>query len=230
MNRTPKCCHYKSLRPARVILLIAIVSGLPSAVPPCAGQTTAPVQQAADQDCANIKQDIQQLQEDLTTISQEMQRLTQELDQLNQHIANLQAQMNNVVSKGYASETFRGELLDALAKEMSLRKQIKQQLEDDATLMQDIKNEIADLLNKLANCGPPSGTEPPKGTSGVQPLPPSNPPPPPPPSPSPSSPLTPAPIPVAPAEDCEKIKQEIQQLQEDLATISEEMQESDPGT
>ena len=69
--------------------------------------------------------------------------------------------MNNVVSKGYASEAFRGELLDALAKEMSLRKQMKQQLEDDAGLMQEIKNEIADLLNKLANCGPPNTAQPP---------------------------------------------------------------------
>jgi hypothetical protein len=168
MNRTPKCCHYKSLRPASVILLIAIVSGLPSAVPPCAGQTTAPVQQAADQDCASIKQEIQQLQDEIARISAEMQALTNQLDQLNTEITQDQKVWSGLRARGNLSETAIGEGLDALAKLLSLRKQLKQQLEDDASLIQAIKDEIADLLNKLANCGPPSATQPPNPPSPPQ--------------------------------------------------------------
>ena len=53
-------------------------------------------------------------------------------------------------------------MLDMLATEMNLRREIKQQLEDDAKQIQAIKDKIADLLNKLANCAPLSTTQPPK--------------------------------------------------------------------
>jgi len=184
--------------------------------------TTAPAQQA-DRDCAKIKQDIQQLQQELADISLEMQRLTAQLDGLNNSIAESQAKWKSF--SAYANETARGEHLDVLAKAFNFRKQLKQQLEDDASLMQEIKNEIADLLNKLANCGPPSTTEPPKGTPGAQPLPPSNPPPSPPTvSPNPPTPQTPAPAQQPADQDCAKIKQDIEQLQQELADISLEMQ------
>jgi hypothetical protein len=90
---------------------------------------------------------------------------------LNQDIAKLQADINNPANAGRFSQAFRGELLDALAKGLSARRQLMQQLEDHATMMQDIKNEIADLLNKLANCAPPGTAAPSKKTPNPQPPP-----------------------------------------------------------
>src|SRR5579859_2591452 len=184
-----------------------------------AASQTTPVQQVANQDCEKIKQDIQQLQQDLANLSVEMQHLTQLLDQVNQDVSKTEADLKTatgLANAGITNETIRGQLLDTLAKLLSTRRQIKQQLEDDASVMQEIKNEIADLLNKLANCAPPSTTEPPKGTPGAQPVPPSN--------PLPPSPLTPTPLQQPPGQDCAKIKQDIQQLQQDLANLSVEMQ------
>src|SRR5579859_5000611 len=130
-----------------------------------AASQTTPVQQVANQDCEKIKQDIQQLQQDLANLSVEMQHLTQLLDQVNQDVSKTEADLKTatgLANAGITNETIRGQLLDTLAKLLSTRRQIKQQLEDDASVMQEIKNEIADLLNKLANCAPPSTTEPPK--------------------------------------------------------------------
>jgi Skp family chaperone for outer membrane proteins len=130
-----------------------------------ASQTTAPGQQAGGQDCEKIKQDIQQLQQELADLSAEMQRETELLDELNKDVAQTQAHLNAItaqVNAGVLNETLRGEELDTLAKVLGLRKQVRQQLEDDAKLIQGIKAEIADLLGKLANCPPPSTTEPSK--------------------------------------------------------------------
>src|SRR5579859_6518334 len=90
-----------------------------------------------------------------------MQRLTELLDQLNNDLAKAQADFKSR-SFTFSGEEVRGQYLDAIAKMLNLRKQLKQQLEDDATIMQDIKNEIVDLLNKLANCRPPNTAQPPK--------------------------------------------------------------------
>jgi len=187
-------------------------------------QPTPLAPQAADQDCEKIKKDIEQLQEELAKLPVEMQRVTDQLNRLDNSIAKAQADFRSR-SFVFAGEAVRGQYLDAIAKMLNLRKQLKQQLEDDASLMQAIKEEIADLLNKLGNCGPPSTTEPPKGTLRTQPLPPSNPPPPSPPvSPGLPSPQTPAPGQQAADQDCEKIKKDIEQLQEELAKLSVEMQ------
>jgi hypothetical protein len=182
---------------------------------------TAP-QQAAEQDCKKIKQDIEQLQQDLAELSADMQRLTELLDTVNQHVAQMQADLK-LTTDPRLNETVRGELLDTLAKELALRKQIRQQLEDDASLMQATKDEIAGLLSKLANCGPPSATQPPQQETPNQPQQP--------PKPSPPSLQTStnqAPSQTAPQqaaeEDCKKIKQDIEQLQQDLAELSADMQ------
>jgi len=193
-----------------------------------AAQTTAPPQQAqaADQDCEKIKQEIQQLEDELAKISAAMQALTSELDQLNKDIAEAQATLKEVtagVNAGRFSEAFRGEVLDILAELMRERNQIEQQLEDDAKEIQAVKDKIADLLSKLGNCGLPGTTEPPKGQIAGPPQS----------GGAPSSPQTPAgeaTTPLQPpgqqvaGQDCEKIKQEIQQLQDELAKISARMQ------
>jgi hypothetical protein len=127
-------------------------------------QGQAAPQAAADQDCETIKKDIEELQQELADLSTEMQRETELLDELNKDVAQTQTHLKAITAQanaGVLNETLRGEELDTLAKVLSLRKQVKQQLEDDASLMQAIKEEIADLLNKLANCGPPSTAQPP---------------------------------------------------------------------
>src|SRR5579859_416622 len=103
-----------------------------------------------------------------------MQRLTELLDQLNNDLAKAQADFKSR-SFTFSGEEVRGQYLDAIAKMLNLRKQLKQQLEDDATMMQAIKDEVADLLSKLAKCGPPSTTQPPKESPSPQPPPSSNP-------------------------------------------------------
>ena len=152
-----------------VMSLLLIVTLLP--LDAASQKTPAPAQQAADQDCEKIKQDIQQLQQDLANVSAEMQNLTNALNSVNADISRIQADLKTETAaassiggklSGTDFEVFRGRILDSLAKALAVRKSLQQQLEDDATIMQDIKNEIADLLNKLANCGPPSTTEPPK--------------------------------------------------------------------
>jgi len=157
---------------ARRLLAVMLILFLRPTVFPSglvAQATSGTEQQAADQDCAKIKQDIQQLQNELATISAAMQALTNELDQLNQAIAQAQADLRTVTQVGHPSESFRGELLDTLAVLMSDRNQIEQQLEDDAKAIQAIKDKIADLLSKLGNCAPPSTTQPPKETPQAQP-------------------------------------------------------------
>jgi len=125
-------------------------------------QTSALPQHAADQDCEKIRQEIQALQDWLAAMSAIVQRLKQALDDLNKAIAKYQESIKSPIRGSVLSETYKGELLDILAKAMRTRKDLEQQLEDEANLTQLIKNEIADLLNKLGNCGPPSTTQPPK--------------------------------------------------------------------
>lgn len=140
------------------------VSGPARISAPYAPRATAQPQ-TADQDCEKIKQDIEQLQQELAAISVEMQRLTELLDQVNQDVAKTQADLKTATglsNAGITNETIRGQLLDTLAKLLSTRKQVKQQLEDDALTIQAIKDEIAGLLSKLANCAPPSSTQPPQ--------------------------------------------------------------------
>ena len=112
-------------------------------------------------------------------MSAEMQRLTAVLDQENKDITRAQSALSAAsahANAGFTNHTIRGELLDTLAKMMSQRNQLEQQLEDDANLMQAIKDEIADLLNKLANCAPPSTTQSPgPEPQNQQPTPPSKP-------------------------------------------------------
>jgi len=112
-------------------------------------------------------------------LSAEMQRLTAVLDQENKDITRAQSALSAAsahANAGFTNHTIRGELLDTLAKMMSQRNQLEQQLEDDANLMQAIKDEIADLLNKLANCAPPSTTQSPgPEPQNQQPTPPSKP-------------------------------------------------------
>ncbi len=191
--------------------------------------SAAPAQQAADQDCEKIKQDIQQLQQDLANLSAEMQRLSDAMNTVNADISRIQADLKTATAaaaggrlSGTGFEELRGQILDALAHAMALRKNLEQQIEDDSNLMQAIKNQIADLLSKLANCPPPSTTQPPKNEPAKeqppQPPPPSQPQQSPPPTPTPASPQQ------AAGEDCEGIKQDIQQLQQDLANLSAEMQ------
>jgi hypothetical protein len=90
-----------------------------------------------------------------------MQRLQQLLDRVNKDIATIQESVRVFSGPGF-SESARGETLDMLAKAMSVRKDLEQKIEDDADLIQAIKDEIADLLSKLGNCGPPGTTQPPK--------------------------------------------------------------------
>jgi len=166
MKNGPEFCIVGNMRRLRAVFLATAIFLEPLLISTrSAAQTTAPTQQAAEQDCEKIKQDIQQLQQDLAQISVEMQRLTEVLDQVNQNVAKTQTDLKTATghaNAGITSQAIRGQLLDALAKLLNTRRHIKQQLEDDATMMQDIKNEIADLLNKLASCHPASTTEPPK--------------------------------------------------------------------
>jgi hypothetical protein len=130
--------------------------------------------QTAEQDCAKIKQDIEQLQQDLADMSTEMQRLKDSLAKLNSTINTYQQDINHMGTS--FSETYRGERLDLLAKLMNARKRLDRQIEDDTDMMQAIKDEIADLLNKLANCAPPSNAQPPEQEpQNEQPKPPSKP-------------------------------------------------------
>ncbi len=143
-------------------LLILSLSPLAT---PSGPHATALPQQAADQDCEKIKKDIQELQQELADLSAEMQNETNQLNSLDKTISQAQAHLKSItagVNSGILNETLRGEELDTLAKLLSLRKQLKQQLEDDAELIQEIKAEIADLLNKLGSCPPKQTQELPK--------------------------------------------------------------------
>jgi hypothetical protein len=133
----------------------------------------APPQQAASQDCEKIKEEIRQLQDAIANISAQMQIMQQSLDRINKDIAQLQQGVKFFSGTGL-SETARGEALDQLAKAMNDRTRMEQDLEDAANTIQAFKDAIAELLNKLASCGPPSTTQPPKEeTPKAQPTPPS---------------------------------------------------------
>jgi len=179
MTKSPQLRTDRSIWQHTVILFVFVMLSEMLLVPTrCASQTTGTVQQAADQDCEKIKQDIEQLQQDLANLSAEMQRLTEQLDQLNRDVAQNQEHLraSAAANSPWLNETIRGEELDSLAKLLSLRKLVRQQLEDDALTIQAIKEEIADLLTKLANCGPPSTTEPPQREPPNPQPPPSSPP------------------------------------------------------
>jgi hypothetical protein len=122
---------------------------------------TAPPQQLPGQDCPQTKQDIEHLQEDLAKLSALMQQRQKDLDQTNTDIAKAPADLKLASAPGL-NETVRGEMPDRLARLMDSRSSLEKTLEDEANTSQAIKDEIADLLSKLANCGPPTTTEPPK--------------------------------------------------------------------
>ena len=186
-------------------------------------RTSTQTQNAADQDCEKIKQEIQTLQESLAKLTVEAQAIQNSLDDINKQISRIQQGVRFFRGPGL-SETARGEALDQLAKAMNGRTRMEQDLQDIENLIQSTKDEIADLLSKLANCAPPSTTEPPKGTSTSQM--------PPPPAAAPSAPPTPsqppspspAPTQQPASQDCETIKQEIQALQDSLAKLTVQAQ------
>jgi hypothetical protein len=151
--------------------LLLLLSALPAHA--AAEATARLAQQAASQDCEKIKEEIRQLQDAIANISGQMQIMQQSLDRINKDIAQLQQGVKFFSGPGL-SETARGEALDQLAKAMNDRTRVEQDLEDAANTIQAFKDAIAELLNKLASCGPPSTTQPPKEeTPKAQPTPPS---------------------------------------------------------
>jgi uncharacterized membrane-anchored protein YhcB (DUF1043 family) len=168
---------------SRLASIVLVICGA-FILPLVAQSTSARAQQSADQNCEKVKRDIEQLQQDLANLSAEMQDLTNDLNRVNQDISQIQEDLKTATAASASIggkllggfEEQRGQILDSLAKAMGLRKQMKQQLEDDADLMQAIKEEIADLLNKLANCAPPSSIQPPREEPPAgQPTPPAKP-------------------------------------------------------
>ena len=155
LSRIPFSLTVRGLMSTGLLLICAVIPL------PTAAQAAGPGQPMGDQDCERIKQDIQQLQQDLSNLSVEVQRLTDMLNTINKDISRAQANLKLTTAPGL-NETLRGELLDSLANLMNFRSKWERQLEDDINLMQAIKDQIADLLNKLANCGPPGTTQPPK--------------------------------------------------------------------
>ena len=150
---------HKRLRRATVIGLFALVSGLLTISSRTNPQALPLPQQGTEQDCAKIKQDIEQLQEYLGRVSAEMQALNDALDMVNKQVARAQADLKPTIG---VNEDLRGQVLDSLAHIMSVRKDLERQLEDDALTIQAIKDEIADLLNKLGSCGPKETSQAPK--------------------------------------------------------------------
>jgi hypothetical protein len=152
--------------------IAVVIAALALSLAPAAAQTAAP---PSGEDCAQLKQDIQTLQDELANASTQMQVMQQSLDRINKSIATIQKDVKFFSGSGF-SESARGDALDQLAKAMSQRVQVEKDIQDAADLIQAIKDEIADLLNKLANCAPPSTTPPSsKESSMVQPAPPPNP-------------------------------------------------------
>ena len=150
-----------SVRLAAVAITLAALTFLVASRTLAAQQVGAPP--AAGTDCETIKQDIQQLQDELVRLSMEMEKLNDLLDQADKDLAKAQADLNNYsnskLAQAVLGEEERQELLDATAKLLNLRSQLRQQFEGDASKMQAIEDEIADLLNKLANCAPSSSTD-----------------------------------------------------------------------
>jgi hypothetical protein len=222
-----------SVRP--VVLGVALAMLVIPAPSRAAAQQTAPSAQNG-LDCMRIMADIQQLEQDQAKIEADVHALTQQLYQLNDEIDGDMKAVSYIRKQGYLSEETIGKILDSLADLMRLRVQIKQQLDTDADALQKSMNTIEALRNKLAGCGPPSAMTPPRQDG-------SNPP-----SPPPSTPPTqtaPASLPAAPSEqappgqaaspqqtnvslpaspDCDRIKHDIEMLQQDLDHQTAEMQ------
>ena len=171
-------------------------------IPPVAAQQTGT--QPAGEDCATITQQVRDLQDALSQLSVERQALANALDRINNDIATLQQGVKFFSGPG-SSESARGEALDKLATAMSQRQQVEKDLEDVDSLVQATKDAIADLLSKLANCAPPSTTQP----NQASPLPQG------PPGSIPTSP----PPPLQAAEDCAAITQQIRDLQDALSQL-----------
>lgn len=169
-------------------VLLTAVSFILTAISPLKlpSQAASPVGQATSQDCEEIKQDIQQMQDDLAKLSAAMEQLQNVLNQTNKDIAKAQADLKLTTAPGL-NETLRGQVLDSLTGLMSTRNHLEQELETDAKLVQVIKDQIADLLNKLGNCAPPNATQP-QAQESPQNQPPSSPPSPPPSQLTPSQP------------------------------------------
>ena len=155
----------RARRSTTAILLLLILAPF---VPTGWAQQTGSPQQVADQDCEKIKEEIKALQDEIANISAQMLRMQRDLDEINKAIATLQQGVKFFSGPGF-SETARGEALDQLAKAMNYRRRVEQDIEDAANHIGELKNLIAHLLDLLANCPPPSTTEPPKQETPTQP-------------------------------------------------------------
>ena len=111
--------------------------------------------QGGDKDCEALKKEITDLQQTLVDLTTELNALQHELDAADQgweRWKNSPAVKKVLQSSAY-SEEYKGELLDAGAQWLNLRRALRKDIETNKASTQKLKDTIADLLNKLGDCG-----------------------------------------------------------------------------
>jgi uncharacterized coiled-coil protein SlyX len=148
--------------------------------------STAQKPEGTDLDCEKIEQDIKGLSDALAELAADLARLNDKLDDVDKRTQKLEADEKtwqekyknslNPAKYGLDYEYIRGTFLDARAKLANLRRDLKKAIEDEQDAIQAIKDVIADLLNKLGNCGAKTSTSTPSPVPTPSPTPTSNPP------------------------------------------------------
>jgi len=135
--------------------------------------------QGANQDCEKIKQDLEVLNDVLGELNAEIKSLNEEITKADQEIKRLDAVLKNWEKRAPSSldyEYFRGIYLDSLARQQTLRRDLKKALDHDLDTIKTLKEAITNLLNKLSNCGSKTVTTTPSPLPTPSPTPISNPP------------------------------------------------------
>ena len=113
--------------------------------------------QASTQDCEQIKKDISALQDDLLKVGASLnatQKAFEIADRGLQDFDNSPTIKKMLQGKTFLlNEDFRGELLENRRQRGLARGRIKSRLEDLKLTVQALKDTIANLLNKLGDCG-----------------------------------------------------------------------------
>jgi hypothetical protein len=151
------CPKYQPLPWCLIVTLLSILAFTSVFAGHAAAQTDA-----NRQDCEEFKKQIAELQDELAKLAAQIQSASSAVGILEKGITRLQEYLKS--KSAWAKfvtdpEVLRGKLLEMQAERLRLKRQIEQ----DKDTIQAIKDLIADLLNKLGDCGknaPPPNTQP----------------------------------------------------------------------
>ena len=107
------------------------------------------------QTCEELKKQINDLQQALVDLAVRLEALQTDFDKADQGFQTWKNRPSTkkILQSSHFTEEFKGTVLETGRKWLLYRKKLKEDIEENKEAIQALKNTIADLLNKLGDCG-----------------------------------------------------------------------------